>query len=110
MEKSEVIPQPLVLVGDATFFGRSYGVLVFRSPLLKKNIYRQEIKRENPGDYRLARQELQNKGFIIKAVVLDGKRGVREVFSGIPVQMCQFHQAAILKRYLTSMPKTEAGQ
>ena len=110
LEKNEVSPRPLVLVGDATFFGRSYGVLVFRSPLLKKNVYRKEIKRENPEAYRLARIELESKGFAIKGVVLDGKRGVREVFADIPMQMCQFHQAAILKRYLTSRPKTEAGQ
>lgn len=47
---------------------------------------------------------------MISSIVLDGKRGIREVFSDIPVQMCQFHQVAILKRYLTSRPKTAAGQ
>lgn len=43
-------------------------------------------------------------------MVLDGKKGVREVFSDIPVQMCHFHQIAILRRYLTLKPKTEAGK
>lgn len=110
LEKHEVTPQPLVLIADVTFFGRSYGILVFRSQELKRNIYWKEIIRETPSIYREARIELENKGFIITGIVLDGKRGVREVFRDIPTQMCQFHQTAILKRYLTSRPKTEAGQ
>lgn len=106
----KIIPQPLVLLADVTFFGRGYGILVFRSQLLKQNIYWKEITQETPAVYREARKELENKGFTITGIVLDGKRGVREVFSDIPVQMCQFHQTAILKRYLTSRPKTKAGQ
>ena len=110
LEERRVIPQPVVAIADVTFFGRSYGILVFRSQLLKQNIYWKEIIRETPAIYREARKELENKGFIFKGIVLDGKRGVREVFIDIPVQMCQFHQTAISKRYLTSRPKTEAGQ
>lgn len=106
----KITPQTLVLIADVTFFGRGYGILVFRSQLLKQNIYWKEVSRENPEIYRQARKELESKGFVIKGIVLDGKRGVKEVFSDIPVQMCQFHQTAILKRYLTSRPKTQAGQ
>jgi len=105
-----IVPQALVLIADVTFFGRGYGILVFRSQELKKNIYWKEITQETPTVYREARIELENQGFIITGIVLDGKRGVREVFSDIPVQMCQFHQTAIMKRYLTSKPKTKAGQ
>ena len=36
--------------------------------------------------------------------------GIRAVFSGLPVQMCQFHQKQIVKRYLTAKPKLEASQ
>lgn len=110
LEEDIVQPQKLTVIADVTFFGRGYGILVFRSQQLKKNIYWKEITKETPEIYREARKELENKGFTIKGIVLDGKRGVREVFSDIPVQMCQFHQAAILKRYLTSRPKTNAGR
>lgn len=103
-------PQMLVLLADVTFFGRGYGILVFRSQQLKQNIYWKEITKETPEIYLEARKELESKGFVISGMVLDGKRGVREVFSDIPVQMCQFHQTAILKRYLTSRPKTDAGR
>ena len=42
-------------------------------------------------------------------MVLDGKRGVREIFKDIPVQMCHFHQKQIIRRYLTNQPKLEAS-
>lgn len=48
--------------------------------------------------------------YLIQGAVVDGKRGVPGVFRDIPVQMCQFHQIAIMRRYLTSRPKLEAGK
>jgi hypothetical protein len=56
------------------------------------------------------KQKLEQQGYVFEGVVLDGKRGVREVFKDLPVQLCQFHQIQIVKRYLTSRPKTEAGK
>jgi hypothetical protein len=40
----------------------------------------------------------------------DAKRGSKEVFSDRVVQICQYHQQQILIRYLTTKPKTEAGE
>lgn len=102
--------QPLVFVADVSFFSRSDGVLVFRSPKLRKNILWTFVRGENAEMYRNALKELETQGFVFQGIVLDGKRGVREVFSDIPVQMCHFHQKQILRRYLTSKPKLEAGQ
>ena len=105
-----ISPRSIVVVGDATFFSRSYGVLIFRKPNLKKNLIWKEIHSETPGQYDQLRNELECHEFTIKAVILDGKRGVRQVFSGIPVQMCQFHQVAIINRYLTRRPILDAGK
>lgn len=44
------------------------------------------------------------------AVIIDGKPGIIEVFWDVPIQMCHFHQSAIMTRYLTSRPKLAAGQ
>ncbi|MBP1646049.1 MAG: hypothetical protein H6Q16_1624 [Bacteroidetes bacterium] len=33
-----------------------------------------------------------------------------QCFADIPVQMCQFHQSAIIRRYLTKKPKLKAAQ
>ncbi len=98
------------MIADATFFGRGYGFLVFRAVALKKNILLKKIVSETLDEYRKARYELEKQGFRILAIVLDGRPGVRNIFKDIPVQMCQFHQAAIMKRYLTRNPKLEAGR
>lgn len=107
------IPQPsqrIVAVTDTTFFGRGYGILVVRCPRLKKNVHVHEVRLETPAEYRAARASLETKGFILEAAVIDGKRGVSAVFHDIPVQLCQFHQIAIVRRYLTSRPKLPAGR
>lgn len=103
-------PQKIVAVTDTTFFGRGYGILVVRCPRLKKNVHFHEVFSETPEEYFKARQTLETQGYIIEAAVIDGKRGVARVFSDVPVQMCQFHQISIVKRYLTSRPKLEAGK
>lgn len=103
-------PQKIVAVTDTTFFGRGYGILVVRCPRLKKNLHFHEVQLETPEEYLKARKDLEARGFIIEAAVIDGKRGVKAVFSDLPIQMCQFHQIAIVKRYLTSRPKLEAGK
>jgi len=103
-------PQSIVVVADTTFFTRSYGVTIFRDPNMKKNLIWKEVYSETPGQYLQLRNELELKGVTLKAVVLDGKRGVRQVFSDIPVQMCQFHQVAIVIRYLTRRPQLEASK
>ena len=103
-------PQSIVAIADTTFFGRSYGLLVVRCPRRKLNLYWQEVNAETPALYQQARQVLEAQGFQITAAVLDGKRGVREVFRDLPVQLCQFHQIATIRRYLTTRPKLPAGR
>jgi hypothetical protein len=41
-----VPPQSVTLIADVTFFQRSFGMCVFRSPHLRENLYCQEITRE----------------------------------------------------------------
>lgn len=103
-------PQPIVIVADVTFFTRGYGIIVAREPNLKKNLYWKEASAENPEIYWQARNNLEQQGFILKAVVTDGKKGVRAVFLDMPAQMCHFHQTAIITRYLTARPRLEAGK
>jgi hypothetical protein len=81
-----------------------------RAPVLKKNLYWKEITAENKAVYQEARRYLEEAGFVIQAVVIDAKRGIKEVFSDLVVQICQYHQQQIVTRYLTTRPKTEAGQ
>ena len=60
--------------------------------------------------YYYAKKILEDRGWVFTAAVVDGRRGLINVFKGIPVQMCQFHQIKIVIRYITTRPKTEAGK
>lgn len=95
-----------------TFWGRGYGVIVFRSPILKKNLWWTESLFETPWVYGDGLRSLQKEGWTITGAVIDGKRGVAQVFEkeGIPVQYCQFHQVKTVTKYLTRKPKTDAAR
>lgn len=105
-----VLAQPVVIGVDCSFFGRGYGIILARCPGLKKNLYWKEITTESKEAYEEARRYLEGEGFHIQAVVIDAKHGIKQVFSDLVVQICQYHQKQIVKRYLTSKPKTVAGQ
>jgi len=105
-----VFVEKTVIVADATFWGRGYGVLVLRCPHSKKNLHWQEICTETVEVYHQARMALEQQGCLIQAVVLDGKPGIRQVFADVPIQQCHFHQMALVTRYLTRQPKLLAGQ
>lgn len=99
----------LVLTADTTFFSRACGLTVFRDMRLKKIVWWSKTTHEKAEIYQRGKEHLERHGFQIKAVVLDGRIGIREVFSGIPTQMCHFHQKQIVNRYLTTRPKLPAS-
>ena len=97
-------PQSVIVMADVTFFKRSFGILH-----LKRNIYVREVKNESIDAYGQGRKALENMGYTVQAIVLDGRPGVRQPFADIPVQMCHFNQKQIITRYLTNNSKLEAG-
>lgn len=103
-------PCSTVIVVDTTFWGRLYGVLVFRSWTLRKNIWWGEVASEKVAHYHYARKMLEGRGWVFTAAVVDGRRGLANVFKDIPVQVCQFHQLLTVTKYLTRRPKTDAGK
>jgi hypothetical protein len=105
-----IAPQKTVLIVDTTFWGRSYGVCVFFSRELKRAIWWHEVESERMAHYHYGRKILESAGWTFSAVVVDGRRGFLNVFKGIPVQMCQFHQMKQVTKYLTRRPKTDAGK
>lgn len=107
---SDLTPQSIIVVPDTTFWGRHYGVVVFRSWNLKRNIWWNEVTSETQAHYRYGRKILEEDGWTFSAAVVDGRRGLATVFKDIPVQVCQFHQLKTITRYLTRRPKTEAGR
>lgn len=95
---------------DTCYFGRGFGVMVFRDAYTAKNLYWKYLKHETIAEYVSGVAYLKKAGCQIKAIVCDGKRGLFHAFENIPVQMCQFHQVAIVTRYITRNPKLPAGK
>ncbi|WP_439328535.1 IS256 family transposase, variant Zn-binding type, partial [Lonepinella sp. BR2357] len=99
----------LNLIIDTTFFGRKFGVMVFMDSHTKKVIYHQIVKTEKAIYYAVAINRLREKGHIIQSITCDGKRGLLKDIFDTPIQLCQFHQVAIVTRKLTRKPKSKAG-
>ena len=57
---------------------------------------------------------LISRGWRFSSVTIDGRKGViqliKRLFPDVPIQLCIFHQKAIVRRYLTAKPKTSCGQ
>lgn len=98
-----------VLVIDTTYFGREFGVMVFRCAERKKNLLWKVVPYETNAEYFAGVRELEAKGWVISGIVCDGRRSLPQLFSGIPVQICQFHQLQIVTRYITRHPKLPAS-
>ena len=73
-------------------------------------LFKQFVKYETNELYHIGIQHLKEQGYVIKAIVCDGRKGLLQLFRETPVQMCQFHQVAIITRYLTRNPKLQASK
>jgi len=98
-----------MLVIDTTYFKRTFGVLVLRDVYGKENLFWKFVEYETIAHYQEGVDELKKQGFKILGITADGRRGIFTAFPGIPVQMCQFHQKQIVKKYITSNPILPAG-
>jgi len=94
---------------DTTYWGRNFGVMLFKDSLSKENLLWYFVKTESTALYKKGIAELESNGFKINAIICDGRRGLIQAFNHIPVQMCQFHQASIIRRYITQKPKLPAA-
>ena len=95
---------------DTCYFRRDFGVMVFRDYYTNKNLFWKFTKHETLAEYKMGIEHLVSTGRSIIGIVCDGKRGMFSAFKNVPVQMCQFHQVAIITRYITKNPKLEAGK
>jgi len=101
----------VIILADATYWGRNFGVLVFKDSRTRRVLWRKFIyKKETISDYQEGLDWLLANRFKIEGVVCDGLRGVFNVFSKYRVQMCQFHQLKIVQRHLTLNPELLASQ
>jgi hypothetical protein len=95
---------------DTTYWGRNFGVVVLKDSRTGRILWRKFIfRKETVADYAEGVDWLVSHGFQIDGIVCDGLRGMFQIFSKYRVQMCQFHQVAIVKRYLTNKPDLDAS-
>lgn len=94
---------------DTTYWGRNFGVMLFKDAYTKENLLKYYVKSETNALYIQGINKLKSQGFEIAAIVCDGRKGLIQTFKDIPVQMCQFHQVAIIRRYITKNPKLPAS-
>ena len=99
----------VIVLMDTTYWGRNFGVMLFKDAITKENLLKYYVKTETNKLYQQGIKELQSKGYTVLAIVCDGRRGLLNSFGRIPVQMCQFHQAAIIRRYITKKPRLQAS-
>ncbi len=110
LENKVIKAKEVIVLMDTTYWGRKFGVMLFKDALSKENLLKFYVKNESNALYIEGIEELKSNGFIILAIVCDGRKGLTQSFPNIPVQMCQFHQSAIIRRYLTKKPKLKAAQ
>lgn len=83
--------------------------MLFKDAITKENLLKYYVKFETNALYKQGIKELREQGFIIEGIVCDGRRGLISSFTGVPVQMCQFRQVAIVRRYITKNPRMPAA-
>jgi hypothetical protein len=110
VERQTEFSSKVNLLMDTTYFGRNLGVMVFKDSLSGRVLYKQYVKTETNALYLLGIKEITRRGIEIKSIICDGRKGLMTLASEIPIQICQFHQVAIVRRYLTKKPKMQASK
>ncbi len=106
-----IFPSVVNVLMDTTYFGRKFGVMVFKDSLTGSILFKQYVKQETNQLYLKGIEEISRRGIKIQSIICDGRKGLFQLFDDrIPMQMCNFHQVAILRRYLTKKPKMQASK
>jgi hypothetical protein len=109
IELKQVYVRVANVIMDTTYFGKQWGVMVFKDSLSGQYLHKQYVKYETNQLYSQGIEQIIKRGISIQAIICDGRKGLFNLFSDIPIQMCQFHQSQIITRYLTRNPKTPAA-
>ena len=95
---------------DATYWGHNWGVMLALDDESGYPLYVEFIKSETNTDYSNAIHSVEERGYVIKGLIIDGKQSLFSMFSGYKIQMCQFHMKQITRRYLTLNPRLKAAR
>jgi len=84
--------------------------MAIKDTFRNKILWYKFVNNETIADYMEGIAWLREHGFRIYGIVCDGIRGLFMALYPYPVQMCQFHQMMIVRRYLTNRPELPAAQ
>ncbi len=93
---------------DATYWGHNWGIMLALDDATGNVLYLEFIKSETNADYEAAVRSIEERGYEIKGLVIDGRKSLFGIFSDYKIQMCQFHMKQIVRRYLTLNPKLKS--
>ena len=105
----QIVPSSIILLIDTTYFW-DFWIMVFKNYEEKRIINYKIVKNENNTDYKEWIKKLISDWWDIKGIVCDGRKWLLWWFWEIPTQMCQFHQVAIIRRYITKNPILQANK
>lgn len=108
--RQTTFPAAVNVLMDTTYFGRAFGVMVFKDSISGQILLKQYVRQETNKLYLSGIKEIRRRGIRLQALICDGRKGLLTLAEGIPVQMCNFHQLAIIRRYLTRKPKLAASK
>lgn len=95
---------------DATYWGHNWGVILALDDATGRVLYLEFIQNETNADYEAAVRSIQERGYEIQGLIVDGKQSLFGIFSAYKMQMCQFHIKQIVKRHITLNPKLLAAR
>ena len=95
---------------DVTYWGRNDGVLIALDSQTGVILYLDFIKHERILDYINAINSIEERGYKVDGIIIDGLKSLFKQFSAYNIQMCQFHIKQIAKRYITLNPKLLASR
>jgi len=105
-------PREIILIIDVVFFSKrkwksEFGIMVFYDAIEQEVILWKEVSNEKLSDYKSMYFEIIKLGFKVKAVIIDGKKGLKEFFEKekVIIQYCQFHQIKTIISYITKKPR-----
>ena len=95
---------------DTTYFGRSFGVMVFKDSITGQILHKTYLTAETNNLYLMGIKEIARRGIKIQSIICDGRKGLVQLFNDIPIQYCNFHQVKTIRTYLTKKPRMQASK
>ncbi|MBK7098020.1 MAG: hypothetical protein IPH58_06280 [Sphingobacteriales bacterium] len=109
-QQNRAFPSRVNVLMDSTYFGKSFGVMVFKDSITGVILLKKYVKQETNLLYLEGMQEIAKRGIKVQSIICDGRRGLFSLFTNVPMQYCEFHQVKTIRTYLTKKPEMQASK